>query len=303
MINLIGLLLIALFAFSGYKRGLLRMFASLLALAIAGLICQPFSGVGAVFLPSSVPKVFAPLGGTLVAGIFFFVILNFLIGIPLNKQAKAREEAGEPKVLPWEAYTGLVFGAVWGLGISVLIFSGIAAIGRAQRAVRRSEAMVTYREKHPGPWGTIMEKDLRQVLEVGPPPEQGEAWAEKVESSIFAPVVDRVNPLDEKVEKTLTDLSVVCNDPQLFMLLQAHPKVQTFMANPIFIGLAQDPEIAQAVRAGNYKAVLDHPKISQVAQDPQLRQQMKELKIDQLLAEIREQSYKLPRNATRRRLR
>ena len=131
-----------------------------------------------------------------------------LIGIPLKKQAKAREEAGEPKVLPWEAYSGLVFGMVWGLGISVLIFSGIAAIGRAQRAVRRSEAMVSYREKHPGPWGTILEKDLKQVLEVGPPPEQGEAWADLVESSVFAPVVDRVNPLDEKMEKTLTDLSV-----------------------------------------------------------------------------------------------
>ncbi|MBN9418067.1 MAG: CvpA family protein [Candidatus Eremiobacteraeota bacterium] len=303
MINLIGLLLIALFAFSGYKRGLIRMLASLMALAIAGLVCQPFGGIGAIFLPSSVPKVFAPLGGTLVAGIFFFVVLDLLIGIPLKKQAKAREEAGEPKVLPWEAYTGLVFGLFWGLGISVLIFSGIAAIGRAQRAVRRSEAMVSYREKHPGPWGTIMEKDLRQVLEVGPPPEQGEAWAEMVESSVFAPVVDKVNPLDAKVEKTLTDLSVVCNDPQLFTLFQAHPTVQAFMANPVFIGLAQDPQIAEAVRAGNYKAVMDHPKISQVAQDPLLRQQLKELKIDKLLADIREQSYKLPRNATRRRYR
>ncbi len=303
MINLIGLLLIALFAFSGYKRGLVRMLASLMALAVAGLICQPFSGLGAIFLPSSVPKVFAPLGGALVAGIFLFLVLDFLIGIPLKKQAKAREEAGEPRVLPWEAYSGLVFGMVWGLGISVLVFSGIAAIGRAQRAVRRSEAMVSYREKHPGPWGTIMEKDLRQVLQVGPPPEQGEAWAEMVEDSVFAPVVDRVNPLDEKMEKTLTDLSVVCNDPQLFVLFQAHPKVQQFMANPVMISLAQDPQIAESIRAGNYKEVMDHPKISQVAQDPVLRQQLKELKIDQLLAEIREQSYKLPRNATRRRLR
>lgn len=303
MINLIGLLLIALFAFSGYKRGLVRMFASLLALAIAGLICQPFSGLGAIFLPSSVPKVFAPLGGALVAGIFLFAMLDFLIGIPLKKQAKAREEAGQPKVLPWEAYTGLIFGMIWGLGISVLIFSGIAAIGRAQRAVRRSEAMVTYREKHPGPWGTIMEKDLKQVLQVGPPPQQGEAWAELVESSVFAPVVDKVNPLDEKMEKTLTDLSVVCNDPQLFVLFQSHPKVQAFMANPVMIGLAQDQQISESIRAGNYKEVMDHPKISQVAQDPVLRQQLKELKIDQLLADIREQSYKLPRNATRRRSR
>jgi len=47
--------------------------------------------------------------------------------------------------------------------------------------------------------------------------------------------------------------------------------------------------------------VMDNPKISQVASDPVLRQQLKELKIDQLLAEIREQSYKLPRGRTRHR--
>lgn len=303
MINLIGLLLIALFAYSGYKRGLVRMFASLLALAVAGLFCQPFSGLGAFFLPSSVPKIFAPLGGALVVGIIFFVILDFAIGIPLKKQAAAREEAGQPKVLPWEAYTGLAFGMVWGLGISVLIFSGIAAIGRAQRAVRRSDAMVTYREKHPGPWGTIKETELRQVLDVGPPPEQGEVWADQVENSLFAPVVDRVNPLDEKMEKTLTDLSVVCNDPQLFTLFQANPKVREFMSNPVMVGLSQDPEIAESIRAGNYKAVMDNPKITQVAQDPVLRQKLKELKIDQLLSEIREESYKLPRHAQRSRYR
>ncbi|MBS2036618.1 hypothetical protein JST97_16630 [bacterium] len=303
MINLIGLLLIGLFAYSGYKRGLVRMFASLLALAVAGLLCQPFKGLGAIFLPSSVPKIFAPLGGALVIGVVLFIVLDFAIGIPIKKQAKAREEAGQPKVLPWEAYTGLAFGVVWGLGISVLIFSGIAAIGRAQRVVRRSDAMVTYREKHPGPWGTIKETELRQVLEVGPPPEQGEVWAEQVENSIFAPVVHQVNPLDEKMEKTLTDLSVVCNDPQLFTLFQAHPKVQEFMSNPIMVGLSQDPQIAEAIRAGNYKEVMDNPKISQVAQDPVLRQKLKELKIDQLLTEIREESYKLPRHAQRSRFR
>lgn len=301
MINLLGLLIIAAFAFSGYKRGLVRMFASLLALAVAGLVCQPLAGLGAIPLGSSLPKVLHPLGGALVSGIVLFILFDLLIGIPLKKQAKRREEAGQPKVLPWEAYTGLVFGLVWGFAIVVLIFSGIAAIGRAQRAVRRSEAMVSYRSKHPGPWGTITETDMRQELLVGPPPEKGEAWAEQVESSVFAPVVDSVNPLDQKVEKTLTDLSVVCNDPQLFVLFQAHPQVQKFMGHPVMVALAQDPQIAESIRAGNYREVMDNPKISQVASDPVLRQQLKDLKIDQLLAEIREQSYKLPRGRTRQR--
>ena len=48
MVNLLGLLVIALFAYSGYRRGLVRMAASLLALLVAGLLAQPLAPLGAL---------------------------------------------------------------------------------------------------------------------------------------------------------------------------------------------------------------------------------------------------------------
>ena len=296
MINLIGLLVIALFAYGGYRRGVVRMAASLLALAIAGIFCQPFAGLGALPLGSNVPLVFHPLGGALVAGLVLFVIFDLLLGIPINRQAKKREEAELPKVAPWEAYTGLGLGAIWGLGILVLTLSGINAIGRTQRAMRHSDAEVTYRAQHPGPWMTIPDSQLTMAA-----PERSEEWSMMVEESVFSPIVNKVNPIDTKVEKTLGDLSVVCNDPQLFMLFQQHPKVQAFMGNELLVGLSQDPEIAKAIQEGNYRSLMDNQKIADVAKDRAMMRQLKDFHVDELLAEVREQSQSLPLDQPRRR--
>ena len=290
MINLIGLLVIALFAYAGYRRGVLRMAASLIALAVAGILAQPLAGLGALPLGSRVPLVFHPLGGAVVAGLVLFVLFDLLFGIPIKRQMKRREEEGEPLVPPWEAYTGLGLGTIWGLGILVLTLTGINAIGHAQRAMRHSDAEVNYRSFHPGPWMTIPDEQLKMAE-----PERSEFWSAQVEESVFAPLVNKVNPIDDKVEKTLGDLSVVCNDPQLFALFQQHPKVQAFMGNELLVGLSQDPEIARAIQEGNYRGLMDHPKIAEVAQNRQLMRQLKDFHVDELLQEVREKSQSLPR--------
>jgi len=289
MINLIGLLVVVVFAYLGYRRGLVRMAASLIALAVAGIFAQPFGGLGAAILGSSVPLVFRPLAGALLAGIVLFVILDLLINIPVNRQARRRDEAGEPKVLPWEAYSGLFLGAFWGLGILTLCLTGINAIGRTQRAIRHSDAVVTYRAKHPGPWIAVQERELVMAA-----PERAEVVSLLVEESVFAPLVKKVNPIDAKVEQTLGDLSVVCNDPQLFALFQQHPKVQNLMKDELLVGLSQDPEISKAVLEGNHRSLLDHPKIAAVANDRRMIRQLKDFRVDELLAEVREQSKSLP---------
>jgi len=293
MINLAGLLIIAMLAYSGYRRGILRMASSLVALALAGLLAQPFSGLGSLALGSSVPRVFLPLGGALVAGIALFVLLDLVLSIPLNRQAKKREEEGLPKVLPWEAYTGLGLGALWGLLLLTLIGVGVSAIGRTQRAIRRSDAEVAYRVKHPGPWVALAPTQLTMAEASG-----AESMASAVEESVFSPLIDRFNPIDEKVEKTLGDLSIVCNDPALYVLFQRHPKIQTMMGNPVLVGLSQDPEIASAIQEGNYKKLMDNSKICEVAQDKEMIRQLKDLQIDQILQEIRQQSQTLPEART-----
>lgn len=289
MINLIGLIFLALFGFLGYRRGILRMAASLIALVVAGLLAQPLSGLGAVFVPSNVPKIFHPAAGALLAGLGLFVLADLLLGYGLKRQATQREEAGLPKVLPWEAYSGGVLGACWGVIMLTIVLGGISAIGRAQRVVRRSDAQVAYRLQHPGPWGVVDDAHLTMA-----PAEVAESWTLEVEESVFSPLVRKVNPIDDKVEKTLTDLSVVCNDASLYRLFQGHPKVRQFTSDPKFAALAQDPEIAKLIQEGNYRGLMDNDKIGQLAADKATVQQLKSFHIDQVLEEIRKQSQSLP---------
>lgn len=289
MINLVGLLIIAAFAYSGYRRGLVRMSASLLALLVAGILAQPLSGLGALPLGQSVPLLFRPMAGALVIGLVLFIVFDLLIGIPLGKRARARQEAGEPRVAPWEAYAGMAVGGVWGLAILVLALAGLNSIGHAQQAMRYSDARMTYREQHPGPWVEPPESELHLVE-----PERVEVISMSVDRSVFAPLVNKVSPIDEKVEQTLEDLRVVVNDPQLMALFMANSRVRTLMENETLVELTRDPEINAALRAQNYRGLMDNPKIVAAADDRVLMWKLRELHIDELLAEVRKSSQSLP---------
>ena len=293
MVNLLGLLVIALFAYSGYRRGLVRMAASLLALLVAGLLAQPLAPLGALPLGSSVPLLLKPLAGAVVMALILFVVFDLLIGIPLRKRTRAREDEGLPRMAPWERPMGLVLGAFWGLGILTLCLAGINAAGHAQRAMRQSDAQIAYREKHPGRWTVVPVTELHLAE-----PERAEVMSTSIDESVFAPLVVKVNPIDDKVEKTLEDLRVVVNDPQLMALFMANERVRTLMENQTLQGLAKDPEIAASLRAGDYRGLMDNPKLAAVTEDRVLMWRLRELHIDGLLEEVRQSSQSLPGEKT-----
>lgn len=289
MVNFLGLLVIALVAYSGYRRGILRMAASLLALLVAGLLAQPLAPLGALPLGSSVPLLLKPLAGALVIGLILFVILDVLIGIPLKKRSKQRLDDGLPALTAWERSLGLVLGVFWGLGLVTLTLAGINAAGHAQRAMRHSDARVAHREQHPGAWREVPVTELKLAE-----PENAEVMSESIDRSLFAPLVVKVNPVDEKVEKTLADLRVVVNDPELMKLFMSNFKVRTLMENETLQALAKDPEIAASLRAGDYRGLMDNPKLAAVTEDRVLMWRLRELHIDQLLEEVRQSSQSLP---------
>jgi hypothetical protein len=266
------------------------MAAALGALLVAGLLAQPLAPLGALPLGSSVPLMLKPLVGAVIVGLVLFVVFDLLIGIPLGKRTKRREEEGLPKLAPWERSLGLVLGMFWGLGILTLCLAGINAAGHAQRAMRYSDAQMVYREKHPGPWTEIPVTELKLAE-----PQRAEIMSYTIDGSVFAPLVVRVNPIDEKVEKTLADLRVVVNDPELMALFQNNFKVRTLMENQTLQSLARDPEVAAALRAGDYEGLMNNPKIVAVTDDRVLMWRLRELHIDTLLEEIRESSQSLRR--------
>lgn len=289
MINLLLLLSLAVFALLGYKRGFLKMVCSLGALLVASILGNLTSGLGGKMVSSQVPGLLQPLVGTLLMGLIWFVIADFLLGRVVKREMDLREDRGEPRIPRWEAITGGVMGAGWGVLFLTVVLAGVSAIGRAQRVVRVSNAEVQYRAQHPGPWVEVSLKELPLM-----PAEVAETWAGMVEESMLATVVDRVNPLNDQVERTLTDLSVVVNDPGLMVIFMGHPKVQQMMNHPKLQELAQNPEVNGLLQSQDYRALMDHPAILKLARDREIQRELKGFAIDQVLADIRKSSQSLP---------
>lgn len=87
---------------------------------------------------------------------------------------------------------------------------------------------------------------------------------------------------------------MVVNDPELMKLFMSNDKVRTLMENQTLQSLAQDPEIAASLRAGDYRGLMDNPKLAAVTEDRVLMWRLRELHIDQLLEEVRQSSQDLP---------
>jgi hypothetical protein len=282
MLMLIGLVWLLIFALLGYRRGILRWMISLAALLVAGLVAQPLGSIGAVFVKGALPKLLQPLGGSLVVGLVVFALLDWVLGRPLKRREARREEEGLPKLEAWEKLAGSGFGFFWGLGLMLLIMVGISAAGSSQRAMRQVDQELQQRQEKPEGW---------QQLKVIPYQEEGlEKWAGAIEQSPFGATVAYLNPVNEKVQKTLTDLAVVTNDRRLFALFCAQPAVIALRDEPKLQELAQDAEVAQLVRSANYRALMDHPKVLAMAQDPEMVKKFRNFPIDEVLKEIRRSS-------------
>lgn len=289
LINFLGLLVLLVFGYIGYRRGAMRMVTMLAALAVAGLLAKPTAGLGTAMVGGSVPLTLAPMVGTLVMGFLWFALLSLPLEHKFGKRQKQREEEGLPRVEQWDALVGVMFGLVWGLLLFALCLGGVASAGRATRAMRRAQAEVSYRSTHPGPWLEVDDAQLKLQ-----PAEGVERWTAMVEDSAFSPVVEKVAPISAKTEKTLTDMNVVVNDPQLLRAFQRHASVQTFVSNPKVQELAADPEITQLAAAGDYSGLLNHPKVAALAKDESLVRLVKGLDFEKLVQDVRESTRSNP---------
>lgn len=282
MVNLIGLLVLALFGFLGYRRGILSMACSFTALLIAG-IWAPYVAPLLAPLMGFVPLALGWLAGAVVGGLLLFVLADYALHTPLRRRAKRRKEEELPALTPGEALAGIVPGMIWGCVLMGLVLGGVSAIGRAQRAMRRAQAELDYRVQHPGPWVRVDDSKL------GLAPAQGaELWVARVDDSFFAPVVNKVTPIDQGVEQTLGDFNVAVQDPTLNEKLCQHPKVQSILQDPRMLELAQDPEIQSAVRGQDVQALMNHPKIAALLQDKEFLDRFLSLHRDRVIDELRQ---------------
>lgn len=265
--TLYGAALILVFALLGYFRGALRIVAAVLSLAAAAPLAMalaPHFTELAASLPH-VPKALAPFAAILLAGIIFFIALILIAEILLRVRKRRREERNLPPMEPWERWGGAILGASWGLFLVVLIFVGIDIIGSFESAM------------------TGITTDPKKTAAK---PGEFTALKEEVETSIFAPLVQKANPVDEKVARTFQNLTTVISDPALFEKFTNHPTVAKLARHPRLIAVAQDPEIQQLIQQNDFYGLLDNPKIAELLQDKELFLQLKDVDMEAILTEI-----------------
>ena len=109
----------------------------------------------------------------------------------------------------------------------------------------------------------------------------------EVESSVFGGVVERSVPVDTRREEVLRDLVVVVGDPPLFARFSRDPRVAALAADPRLQELARDPDVATAMRSSDFRGLMDHPKLLELAQDKELRARLQALDIEKTLRDVK----------------
>jgi len=298
-------------ALMGWVRGALRLAGAFLALLLSGILAGPLNFLTQPLVRGfGVHELLVPIASTFATGFVLFLV--FLVGLSMLVKKHWGDELPQ-----WDKPVGSVLGAVWGLCLVLLLFTGLNTTARADRAMREAAAETALRvqarsriegkvevELEPLSYQLAPEEYQRQktvlvtqkMREYRPSPEQIrevtepgplDPFLEDLRSSPFGGAVESFSPLDAKGEKVLRDLTVVVGDAVLMERFQRQPKVAELVKEPAFQALSNNEDIASAIREKRFRALLDHPRIVAAARDPKLRQKLTEVDIEGILAEVK----------------
>lgn len=314
MVTLGSILMIALMAGLGYKRGIASLGSALLVLIVSSLLASPLHPMtGWLVRMAGAPKLLVPTLATLTTGILLFVVLL----IPVSIWVKKKMGEGEGERPSWDGSLGALAGGIWGLTLTLLILVGLSTIARLDRAMRVGNAEATIRAEARQKFEREAEQELRPLirtmtrkryeeekLKLVAEAEQSffvdpaelrkrttegtlDGFLVDMEHSPFEGVVDKVSPVTVNTEKVLRDLTIVVGDPVLFARFRLHPTVRELMTDSTVLALSEDPEIARAVTEGRYRDLLDHPKLIEAVENETVREKFAKADIAKILEDTR----------------
>ncbi len=284
-LSLIGILLIGLIVIVGYMRGIFRILIAFLSLLLSAILAKPLSFMLSWLINKIdfIPLALKPFATLLATGILLFLIFLFIGNALISIRERKREEEGVPKIPAWERIGGAFLGGIWGIFLVVIIFTGFEIIGNFEEASARiSSGIKTRYEKD-----NFLERDFSD-LKRNQKDSKGSfgALREKVQSSLFAPLVKEINPFDERISKIFENLITVISDPDLLQKLREHPEISHLIENPKLIEVAEDEEIKKALDSSDIYGLLNNPKIANLTKDKELIDELKRIDIERILEEI-----------------
>lgn len=281
ILNLAGLSAIILFGILGYFRGVFRMVGLFFSFLLAGLLAQPLSGMFKWMLSISqtVPKGLVPLAAILLAGLILFMVFSAITSRFLRNREDGRQQLNLPKISSSERFAGGLMGGVWGLFLLIFTLTGLHFAGSIQETLLASSQK--YENDSSGvemsPYGRQSASPLEMKLA---------ELMQSIELSAFGDVVQKVDPVDEKVKQTFRDLRHVVTTPELLSDFRNHPAISQFTDNPDIRALSEDSEIRYLLQSGEYYRLLDHPKVAALLSNETLYNELKGLDMNSILKQV-----------------
>lgn len=255
-VDLIVLILVVLFAFLGYRRGLLRHIASLGALVVASLGAGIVGARGAALLAgrSAMPSPTVYALSCIVAWLVLFAAGRLLFGWAARKLGSDKQ--GEPK--PWNRKLGALAGAGEALLISWLVIGILDALPEDFRK-ERLPRVHSELEGSPFTNWVVRPTSPARLLEIQP---------------------------------LVSDLAVLSEHPEALRGLERRGEIQKIIAHKKVQAILADSELTKDWLDARYGRFFSSPKVREALEDSELRAMLRELPVRSILHEAAERARK-----------
>lgn len=250
--------LVVLTAWRGWRLGIVRQALSMVSLAAGYLAGWLFGGVLIPLLrPLGFPDRILSIFGAVLIGFAVYVGLSIVAGLLFKRTS--HQSVGVVRFGFGAA--GALLGAAFGVFLVFVCIVAIRLIGTVADAEIHS--------KHTAPPSGISARmaALKKVLH------EGSTGA----------IIDRVDPVPEKVYDTLGKLGQLASSPEGLDRFASDRSVQHASAHPKILALRDDPAVARAIREGDFLALLRHPKVIEAANDPAVMKLLGEFDLQKAL--------------------
>jgi len=253
-IDLIVLIVVVLFAFLGYRRGLLRHLASLGALVAASL--------AAGFVGAQAAKIVAPRSAMPSPTVYAlccvgaWVVVYIVCRIVFGRVAKklGSDPQGEPR--PWNRKLGALAGAAEAL---LLAWVAIGVLDALPEDFRKERLPLVHRELDGSPFTNYVVRPTSpaRLLELQP---------------------------------LIPDLAVLSEHPEALSVVAEKDEIRRIAGHPRVKAVLTDPELMKEWMAGNYGRFSSDRKVRAALEDAELREMLRRLPVRAILHEAAERA-------------
>jgi uncharacterized membrane protein required for colicin V production len=267
--NLIAALVMLVFAFRGYKRGLLKELFAVSALLLCVPLSVPFGRAIRDVLPlEGIPRLLhqpiADAAGGLIAYcalVLLFVFIRTLI-----------QKHWEPQGRLYTLFRigGVSVGAAFGFLLILVAGWLILTMGAiSQAAIERQSRK---------PDGAARQNELLML-----PAKMVGAHKQALENSAIGSFAEETNPVPKTVTRGIDVATGVMKDPKKLQRLVEHRDIAHIMQQQSVQKLMQNEEIRTLARKGDIVAIMHHPAVVEMLEDPALQESLQGVHMEELL--------------------